>query len=268
MEFQRRPQSTSSNRNRPQRHVNPHRHRGERHASTPPAFGAQGFVLPKTFGISSRCPTGTSPVRVSTKMGYQKGLPEGYRPTSKERSMDKEEWKNHSSEMRAANRAARADQPLEPVNPQKSTHGHGHSSHGYQTTAMQQGQRIRTGITPAGSAGKPVGKASHFHSPKAEAEALGRARKVLDQDIQTGAVSPYDVNGEPTRHRIYVETHRKDGFGYQVIKQKNSSGKVLKDSADLPLTMTDPVPLYRAIVIFEYVASKNNWEPLTYFPVK
>lgn len=191
---------------------------------------------------------------------------QGYRPQPGERSMTREQWQSQERRRRAEQTTGRADQPLEPVDPDKSQHGHGHADHGHQTTAEQQGDRIRTGITPSGRAGKPVSKVSHFHSPETEAEALGRARRQLKSDRKAGAVTNFDADGEPTRHGVVVPTNRRDGYGHRVIKQKDASGTVLKDSSGKPLTTTDPTALRQAKVIWEYVPRKNAWHPVTYYP--
>jgi hypothetical protein len=191
---------------------------------------------------------------------------QGYRPQAGERSMTREQWQAQERRRRAERTTGHADQPLEPIDPAKSQHGHGHGDHGYHTTAAQQGDRIRTGITPSGRAGKPVSKASHFHSPEAEAEAIGRARRQLKTDQKAGSVTNFDAEGEPTRHGVTVPTNRKDGYGHRVVKQKDASGTVIKDSSGKPLTTTDPTALRQAKVIWEYVPSKNEWHPVTYFP--
>jgi hypothetical protein len=192
------------------------------------------------------------------------GAGPGKTPHSKARKANKAQ----SSKQRAANTTSQVDQPLEPVNPQKSTHGHGHADHGHQTTATQHGDRIRTGYAPSGRYA-PSSKSSHFNSAKAEAEALGKARTQLKKDIQSGGVSKYDptsTNGEPNRHVVVVNTTRVDGFGSKIMKQKDSNGNVIRDASGQPLTTTDPNPLTSAKVIFEYVPSKNVWKPVTYFP--
>jgi hypothetical protein len=190
----------------------------------------------------------------------------GYHPQPGERATTREQWQAQERRRRAKQTTGSADQPLEPVNPDKAQHGHGHGDHGHQTTAEQQGERIRTGITPSGRAGKPVSKASHFHAPEAEAEAIGRARRQLKADRESGAVSNFDEAGEPARHSITVPTNRKDGYGHRVVKQKDASGAVIKDASNKPLTTTDPTPLRQAKVVWEYVPSKNQWHPVTYFP--
>ena len=175
--------------------------------------------------------------------------------------------KKKAQRQRAIDAVLKADQPLEPTNPKKATHGHGHADHGYQVTPSQQGDRIRTGITPSGRKGQKVSKASSFHSPESEAEALGRAHKQLGTDLGSGSVPKYDSAGEPNRHKVTVATNRKDGFGYQEVKQKDpATGKVLKDSSGAIMTHTDPKPISKAVVIFEYVPSTDKWEALTYYP--
>ena len=190
----------------------------------------------------------------------------GYHPQAGERSMTKEQWQAQERRRRAEQTTGHADQQLEPVNPDKAQHGHGHGDHGHQTTADQQGARIRTGITPSGRAGKTVSKASHFHTPEAEAEAIGRARRQLQADQRAGTITELDAAGEPTRHSVTELTNRRDGFGHRVVKEKDAAGAVIKDASGQPLTQTDPTPLRQAKVIWEHVPSKNDWHPVTYSP--
>jgi hypothetical protein len=179
-----------------------------------------------------------------------------------DRSVTRKELEALNRRRRAERTLSQADQPLEPVNPNKSTHGHGHGDHGYQTTTAQQSNRIRTNITPSGRTGTPTSKASHFNSPEAEAEVLGTARS----KFRSLNISPFDAAGEPARYIIWVETRHPSGFGQQIVKQKDSAGKVIIDTSGKPLTIINPVPLKKAKVIFEYVPSTRQWQPVTYYP--
>ena len=76
-----------------------------------------------------------------------------------------------------------ADRPLEPVVPYKSTRGHGHAEHGSGTTMAQQENRIRSGTTPSGGAGKAPSRASRFGTLELETEALTKGRQQLNSDL-------------------------------------------------------------------------------------
>jgi hypothetical protein len=194
----------------------------------------------------------------------------------------KQQYQEQYSEQRAQKTASQADQPLENPLPNASTHGHGHVDHGYQTTDLQQGDRIRTGITPSGRSGAPVSKVSKFHSATSEIEALGRGRKKLKDDIANGLIPQNQrfpdpatgkptyvnpVNGAPTRHKVTVTTDNPKGFGYKIVKDKDPvTGQVQRNAAGQPLTIADPTPIKSAIIVWEYVPSKATWRPLTYYP--
>ncbi|WP_218079759.1 hypothetical protein [Anthocerotibacter panamensis] len=208
---------------------------------------------------------------VAAKVGEALGtegrqVKRGYTPKPGERATTREEWYKENSRNRAEQTVSQADQMLEPINPQKATHGHGHADHGYQTTEVQQGHRIRTKITPSGRMGKRLSQVSHFHSPEAEAEALSRASRKLEAELRSGQIANFDITGEPKRHEVLVKTNREDGFGYAVIKQRDVLGNILRDSLGLPLTTTETNPLKQAKVIFEYIPSKDIWHPVTYYP--
>jgi hypothetical protein len=182
---------------------------------------------------------------------------------------EKEKYKKEQGHQRAIQTVGQADQALEPPNPNMAQHGHGHAEHGYQTTAQQQTDRIRTGVKPSGEAGAPVSKTSHFTSPEAEAEALGRGRRQLEADIKSGKVDPGYKDGKSVRHEVVVETNRPEGFGAGYAKDKDPvTGKVKKDASQLPLTKADPDALKKAKVVFEFRPSQNDWAPVTYFPIK
>lgn len=181
-----------------------------------------------------------------------------------------------TSTARAKATVKKADQPLDPAtgNPKKSIHGHGHTFHGHQTTDAQQSHRVKTGTTPDLKSGKPPSQSSRFTSPKAEAEALGRGRRILNAELKKGVIPHQGTGfvdpktGMPVRHAVNVSTNRKTGFGVATVKQKDSAGKVIKDPANTkqPLTTTDPTPIKTAKLIYEYVPSAGQWHPVTYYP--
>jgi hypothetical protein len=178
----------------------------------------------------------------------------------KQRSEAEKQWRKEYDRARAEKRAGSVDQPLEPTNPKKASHGHGHADHGAQTTAADQAKRVETGETPGGRTTPKGRPASRFRSPEAEVEALGRARRKLDAD---GPPKFDSVTGEPNRRMYDVETTSPGGFGTRHIPKKDAAGKALKPYA----AEADPSILRRARVIFEYVPSKDAWHPVTYFPV-
>jgi Domain of unknown function (DUF4157) len=207
----------------------------------------------------------------------------GYRPQPGERATTREQWKAQSSEQRAASRTSQADQALENPLPNASRHGHGHADHGYQTTDVQQGNRIRTGIPPSGRTNAPaVSKTSKFNSPRSEAEALGRGKGKLETDIANGHIPPDKrfpdpatgkptyvdpTTGAPTRHKISVTTDDPNGFGYKIVKQRDPiTGQILRDAAGQPLTIADPAKINSATIIWEYVPGQGVWHPVTYYP--
>jgi len=159
-----------------------------------------------------------------------------------------------------------ADKPLEPTNPKKATHGHGHEEHGAQTTDAQQAQRVRDGTKPSGKPGSPAPKASKFDSPEQETEALRLSRGKLNSDIKDGKVPKLDPNGEPHRETVSVQTDDPNGFGSQTVRAKNPNGTNMKDANGDFVPQKNPVPLKSAKVVYEYVPSTDSWEPVTYFP--
>lgn len=187
----------------------------------------------------------------------------GYRPRPGERSTTRAQHKSQRGEARVA----KADQPLDPApGSNKARRGHGHADHGHQTTAAQQKNRIRTGITPGGRPAPPPSEASSFGSPAAEAEALARGRKQLDRALKNGTARPFTKKGKPARFEADVETNRKEGFGRREVAEVGPDGEPLLDADGKQVPRSDPTPLRRARVVFEYVPSANEWRPLTYYP--
>ncbi|WP_227681245.1 beta strand repeat-containing protein [Psychrobacter alimentarius] len=169
---------------------------------------------------------------------------------------------------RAKNTVSNADQPLEPINPNKANKGHGHDEHGYQVTSVQQETRIETGIKPSGITGAPTGKASNFLTPELEAEALGRGRSELNNSIKENNIPKYDTNGEPNRHPVVVDTNNSNGFGERWVRAKDANGRNIRDSNGNFVPIKDPAILKHAKIIYEYVPSQNTWEPVTYYPTE
>jgi len=204
----------------------------------------------------------------------------GTRPGPGERTTTSEEWRAQSSRERAERSVAGVDQPLENPMPNAATEGHGHGRHGHQTTDAQQAERVRTGTPPDGGHA-PAGRASKFRTPEAEAEALGRARRALQADLDSGAVPSFvdpitgdrtyvnPANGAPVRRPVLVTTNDPRGFGSssQVAQRVGGpSSPYVLDSSGNRIPVTDPNPLPNARVVWEYVPSVNDWRPVTYFP--
>jgi hypothetical protein len=164
--------------------------------------------------------------------------------------------------------------------PKAARVGHGHARHGHQTTEAQQALRVSTGIAPDGVLA-PTRRASHFRSPEAEAEALGRARRQLHEDLRNGIIQPYvdhrtgeesfvhPTTGEPKRHALVVRTTDPRGFGNsaQVARRVAGPGTpYLKDSAGNLVPERVGGPRMTAFVVFEYVQSLGAWRELSYYP--
>lgn len=196
----------------------------------------------------------------------------GVRPGPGERATTREEYKAREHRERTWRRGSEADQPLDPGKTPdsqgKSLKGHGHGDHGHQVTPQQQGDRIRTRITPSGRTGRAISAPSSFGSPEAEAEALKKGRAKLEKALKDKTIEPFANDPEPTRFETEVESGRKEGFGRREVKAKGPDGKTLKDANGKIQTRTDPKPLRRARVVFEYVPSAREWRLLTYYPVE
>lgn len=191
------------------------------------------------------------------------------------------DYKKDSGRQRAEQRVAGADQPLEPganAHPKAAQHGHGHADHGHQTTMDQQKQRVVTGQTASGRTHypdntplPPRSKSSRFLSPQHEAEALGRARRELQQKLDAKDPlwwPPTNPDGSPKRPEggIVVTTNRPEGFGDRAVKVPNVQPR--QAAADTTTV------LRRAQVVYEYVQSlgdgskEAHWRPVTYFPIE
>ncbi|MBE9215063.1 hypothetical protein IQ247_20750 [Plectonema cf. radiosum LEGE 06105] len=184
----------------------------------------------------------------------------------------------NTSRYRAETTAINSDQPLEPISNQekqagvkRSTQGHGNQRHGHQRTDADLVNRLQTEPKTT--------KSSRFTSPQAQAEALGRGHRALNQALKQGNVEFQTsgfVNpktGQPARHAVEVSTNRKNGFGVQAekIKQKDpKTGQNIKDpNTKKPVTkiQMNSQPLNKAKIVYEYVPSAKTWRPLTYFPI-
>jgi hypothetical protein len=188
--------------------------------------------------------------------------------------MTREEWAEQNSRERAERTVNAADQPLENPAANAAQEGHGHAWHGNQTTEADQITRVETGVTPTGEVRNPPNSASHFSSPQAEAEALGRGRRELQADLDAGAggLEFPDANGNPTyvrpngspvRRTIDVATNRPGGFGTSV-----DVGPGAAPAPGMPTRIgyPNPAPISDARVIYEYVPSTGQWQPVTYYP--
>lgn len=202
--------------------------------------------------------------RKKTKVG---GGDKGGKESGSKNKRDKNEELSNSEKQKAIKVTEDADKPLEPVNPNKAQHGHGHAEHGHQTTETQQENRIRTGVKPSGEQGNQTSKASKFSTPEKESEALNKGRNKLEAEVEADSI-PTMVNGEPNRHAVTVESGDADGFGERWVRSKNESGQNLKDANDKFIPEKDSVKLGKAKLIYEYVPTKGVWEPVTYFPVE
>lgn len=199
-----------------------------------------GFSVPKISGIKS-------PVIKTTPKPIPKSTP-------------KDIYKEKDSTNRAINKTLKADKPLEPVLSTKSTHGHGHSKHGYQTTAQQHKDRVA-------KEEKTTFVSSKFSNPKKEAEALARGEKKLNEKLKNENI-PKFTNGQPTRIPIFVDTKDPKGFGDAYVKKLDNNGKPIKDSKGQYVTEKSKDVLKRVQLTYEYVPSKNDWYPVTYYPIK
>lgn len=200
-----------------------------------------GFSVPKISGIKSPV------VKPTTKV-----IP-------KPKPTPKDIYKEKDSTNRATNTTSKADKPLEPVSPKKATQGHGHSKHGYQTTAQQHKDRV--------AKEKNTYVSSKFSNPKMEAEALARGKKGLNEKLKNENI-PKFTNGQPTRIPVFVDTQDPKGFGYAYVKKLDNNGKPIKDSKGQYVTEKSKDVLKRVKFTYEYVPSKDDWHPVTYYPVK
>lgn len=234
-------------------------------------FTGDAAALPKTAG--------------SALAKRDVGLSElGVRPGPGERTQTRAQYRQQASRARAEAATAAADLPLENPNPNAAQHGHGHARHGWQTTEAQQAERVETGRCPDQlpheAPGKPAARASHFSSPEAEAEALGRARRALEKDLKAGKVEGFldpvtgartyvnPVDGQPMRHDLIVATNRPGGFGTsQVVRRQSPPSESLAlDPTGKRVAVPSATPLPDAYMRVEYVSSTRRWRPVTYYP--
>ena len=209
----------------------------------------------------------------------------GYRPSPAERAETRQQYRERRSRERAEATVSAADQPLENPRPNAAQHGHGHGRHGWQTTDAQQADRVVSGRFPEqhpteAPGGPPRARASHFGSPQAEAEALGRGRRALQRDLDAGTVPTHldpvtgaptyvdPVTGEPVRHEALVSTNRPGGFGNsQVVRrQPPPSTALAPDTAGNRVAVPSSTALPNATVVHEYIPSTGKWRTVTHYP--
>ncbi|MCE9576333.1 MAG: hypothetical protein K8W52_24510 [Deltaproteobacteria bacterium] len=206
----------------------------------------------------------------------------GKRPAPETRAQTREQYKARSGRERAEATVARADQPLENPRPSAAKEGHGHGRHGWQTTDAEQAMRVKSGRYPDDRIGpilrtqRPIGRASRFGSPEAEAEALGRGRKELERKLAkdaktaaaTGAPAPkyVDQAGKPADFGPRVPTNRPGGYGSSQVLRTHPNGQPHLDADGNRVALPDSTPLPNALVVWEYVPSTGKWQPKTYYP--
>lgn len=212
-----------------------------------------GFTFSRASGV--KAPIQTKPIFTPKATPPKTTIP---KKTIQKKINLKDIYKDKDGDNRATNTTSKADKPLEPVSPTKSTHGHGHSKHGHQTTAQQQKDRVATGNAKV---------ASKFSNPKMEAEALGRGKKALNEKIKNENI-PKFKNGEPNRVTVIVGTNNPKGFGNAYVRKLDNNGNPIRDSNGQYVTEKSKDVLKNTKIIYEYVPSKNDWSPVTYYPVK
>lgn len=52
------------------------------------------------------------------------------------------------------------------------------------------------------------------------------------------------------------------------MRAKDTNGNNIRDSNGNFVPVKDPTILKQAKIIYEYVPSKNTWEPVTYYPTE
>jgi hypothetical protein len=192
----------------------------------------------------------------------------GAKTSEGERSLTRDQYRAQDSNRRARETCAQIDQPLENPEPDASEVGHLHSRHGYEVTDAQQQDRVRTGITPDGKqlvAGK---SSSRFSSAEAEAEAVGRGERELQEKLARGDVKGFDGKlvsdeGKPARTRVEVVTKRAGGFGTRYDAQVDNAGMKSLDAAGQHIPKAAEGPLNRAVILYEYVPSSQEWRPFS-----
>ena len=216
----------------------------------------------------------------------------GYKPAPGERTTTRGEWKAQQSRSRAEATVAKADQPLETLSPNtqypnpQPRQGHGHARHGSQTTSAEQASAVRSGARPDGTNNGPIGTASRFRTPEAEAEALGRGRKLLEEKLRSGTLTqnqlrpdpvtgvPTYVNpvtGKPTRITIKeIPTNDARGYGDGFVAETDPATNQMVHPDPANPTHQNPVPnpvnpLEKAQVTYEYVPSTGKWESVTHY---
>lgn len=246
-------------------------------------YRAQGDAVAARAELAASREAGLLPKPTA---GGDKGLADlGERPAPGTRTETREEYQTRRSRERAEATTRAADQPLENPHPNAAQEGHGHGRHGFETTDAEQAERVRSGRFPDDPYGPlptrtPAGRASRFSSPEAEAEALDRGRRQLDEALRSGTVTSYTdpvsgartyvdpTTGKPVRFGCTVTTNRPGGFGTSQVPSRNPppGNQPILDASGQRIPITSPTPLPRARVVFEYVPSTGEWRPVTYFP--
>ncbi|WP_152629778.1 hypothetical protein [Haliangium ochraceum] len=159
------------------------------------------------------------------------------------------------------------DQRLENTLKQRSSYGHGHKDHGYQTKLDDHRRRIETGKSPSGHRGRrgsPPTSSAKFYTPEAEYEAFQKARQQLTKELATQKI-PSMANGQPNRIHITVHSDHPRGFGGGYKAKQDTNG--LRAEHPSGGFQAEKVSRVRtAVFAFEYKPSNNEWVPVTYYP--
>jgi hypothetical protein len=111
-----------------------------------------------------------------------------------------------------------------------------------------------------------------------EAEAVGRGRTQLEQDLRKGDVESFldpgtgkvvyvdPGTGFPVNHSVEVGTDDSLGFGDSAYVTKKVGGKVLRDASGNKIPVKIVGPQMHARIVWQYVPSIDDWRPLTYYP--
>jgi hypothetical protein len=116
-----------------------------------------------------------------------------------------------------------------------------------------------------------VSRAVRFSSAQAEVEAVGRARRLLQTDLQEGRVltTPVPSAWGPPRHVVVVRTNRRDGFGDRAFVPRRANGPgsyYLMSDAGQRVVDAEVEPQMYAWFVFEHRPQEGDWQPFTYYP--
>ena len=169
----------------------------------------------------------------------------------------------------AIEKLKQVDQPLENTTKTRSSHGHGHRDHGFQTGLDDHLKRVTTGKGPSGHRGRsgrgPTSSAK-FYNPEAELEALRKAENKLQEMLESGQLSKLDDGGQPARIDVVVTSDHPRGFGGGYRAKTAMDGKLIRHHAGG--YQAEPVKKIKsAIVVFEHLPSSDTWVPVTYYPL-